>query len=103
MRSRRVSPIPIRMPLVNGTQSSPAARMVSSRTCGSLSGQPWWGPPRAHRRSATDSSISPADTETGRSRSRSARLITPGLTWGSSPVASCTRCATSARYAMVVS
>ena len=46
MRSRRVSPIPIRMPVVNGTRISPARRIVSRRRAGSLSGEPKCGPPR---------------------------------------------------------
>ena len=40
MRSRRVSPIPMRMPLVNGTCAAPAAAIVARRTEGRLSGEP---------------------------------------------------------------
>ena len=36
IRSSRVSPIPMRIPLVNGIASSPASRIVSSRRAGSL-------------------------------------------------------------------
>jgi hypothetical protein len=36
----RVSPMPIRMPVVNGTRSSPASRSVSRRASGRLSGEP---------------------------------------------------------------
>ena len=39
-RSRRVSPIPMRIPVVNGTASSPARASVASLTSGSLSGEP---------------------------------------------------------------
>ncbi len=35
---RCVSPIPIRMPVVNGMRSSPASRIMRRRTRGSLSG-----------------------------------------------------------------
>ena len=40
IRSARVSPMPIRMPVVNGTLSRPAAAMVASRAAGALSGEP---------------------------------------------------------------
>ena len=40
MRSSRVSPIPMRMPVVKGTSSSPASSIVSSRRAGTLSGEP---------------------------------------------------------------
>ena len=36
----RVSPMPTRIPLVNGIRSSPAARIVSSRRCGCFVGEP---------------------------------------------------------------
>ena len=39
IRSARVSPIPIRIPLVNGIASSPASRIVSSRRAGHLVGR----------------------------------------------------------------
>jgi hypothetical protein len=39
------------MPVVNGTRASPASASVRSRTAGSLSGEPKWGPPRRERRS----------------------------------------------------
>ena len=35
-----VSPMPMRMPLVNGTPASPASRMVARRAAGALSGEP---------------------------------------------------------------
>ena len=54
MRSSRVSPMPIRMPVVNGTFSSPASRIVSSRTAGCLSGEPKCAPPFSHSRSLVD-------------------------------------------------
>ena len=62
-RSRRVSPMPIRMPDVNGMASSPAARMTARRAEGSLSGEPKCGPPRAPRRAAAVSSIRPWETD----------------------------------------
>ncbi len=45
IRSSRVSPMPMRIPLVNGIASSPASRIVSSRRAGSLSGDAQCGPP----------------------------------------------------------
>ena len=39
-RSARVSPMPIRMPVVNGTPTRPASASTRSRTAGSLSGEP---------------------------------------------------------------
>ncbi len=59
--SVRSSPMPTRIPVVNGMASSPAASRVASRRAGSLSGDPRW----AARPSAIDSSIIPwlADTE----------------------------------------
>ena len=51
-RSARVSPIPIRIPLVNGIRSSPASSIVSRRRAGSLSGEAQCGPPFAESRSA---------------------------------------------------
>ena len=44
IRSSRVSPIPIRIPLVNGIASSPASRIVSRRRAGILSGEAQCGP-----------------------------------------------------------
>ena len=76
-RSARVSPIPIRIPLVNGIASSPASRIVSSRAAGNLSGEAQCGPPRSASRSASVSSMIPIEAETGRSelelRARSSR------------------------------
>ena len=37
-----VSPMPTRIPLVNGILSSPASRIVCSRRSGCLVGEPWW-------------------------------------------------------------
>ncbi len=45
MRSARVSPMPIRMPVVKGTRARPAASSVASRTAGTLSGEPKCGTP----------------------------------------------------------
>ena len=88
---------------MNGTASSPASRIVSSRASGSLSGEPWWGMPFSMSRSEVDSSISPIDAETGRSSSRSSRVMTPGLRCGRSPASESTSSAMRARYSIVVS
>ena len=79
IRSSRVSPIPMRIPLVNGIASSPARRIVSSRRAGILSGEAQCGPPFSPSRSAVVSSMIPIEAETGRSSSSSARVITPGI------------------------
>jgi hypothetical protein len=39
-RSASVSPMPIRMPVVNGTLVRPASSSTRTRTAGSLSGEP---------------------------------------------------------------
>ena len=41
-RSSSVSPMPTRIPLVNGIRSSPASSIVSSRRAGCLVGEPAW-------------------------------------------------------------
>ena len=71
MRSSSVSPMPTRMPLVNGILSSPAASIVSRRRAGCLVGEPAWTV--SISRSEIDSSISPCDAVTSRSRARSSR------------------------------
>ena len=81
MRSCSVSPMPTRIPLVNGMRSSPAARIVSSRRAGSLVGEPWW----ATRSGRIDSSISPWEAVTSRRRARSARGSAPRFVCGSRP------------------
>ena len=68
-RSSGVSPMPTRIPLVNGIRSSPAARIVSSRRSGCLVGDPWC----TTRSGFTDSSISPCEAVTSRSRASSSR------------------------------
>ena len=70
-RSSSVSPMPTRMPLVNGIRSSPAASIVSSRRAGCLVGEPAWTV--SISRSETDSSIRPWEAVTSRSRARSSR------------------------------
>ena len=57
IRSSSVSPMPTRMPLVNGIFSSPAAAIVSSRRDGCLVGEP--ACTVSIRRSEIDSSIKP--------------------------------------------
>ena len=83
IRSSSVSPIPTRIPLVNGIRSRPAASIVSSRRAGCFVGEPAWTV--SISRSEIDSSISPWDAVTSRSRARSAALRTPRFVWGSSP------------------
>ncbi len=100
-RSARVSPIPIRIPVVNGTFASPASRSVSRRSAGSLSGEPKCGPPRRESRSETVSSIIPIEAATGRSSSKEAASSTPGLRWGRSDVSARTAPAAAARYSTV--
>ena len=40
-RSSSLSPMPTRIPVVNGIRSSPASRIVSSRLSGCFVGEPW--------------------------------------------------------------
>ena len=63
-RSRRVSPMPIRMPLVYGMARRPARSMASRRTSGSLSGEPKCGPPRCDNRALAVSSMIPCEALT---------------------------------------
>src|SRR5437773_5629023 len=90
-RSRGVSPIPMRTPVVNGIASLPASAIVLRRRAGTLSGARSWAIPRASRRSATVSSMSPMLTLTSRRADRSRSLITPGFACGSSGVSASTR------------
>ena len=93
-RSCAFSPMPTRMPVVNGTPTRPASSSTRSRTAGSLSGEPKWASPGSvNSRVDVVSSIMPNDGATGLSRCRSDQLITPGLRCGSSPVSSRTRIA----------
>ena len=101
MRSARVSPMPIRMPVVKGTRARPAASKVASRTAGTLSGEPKCGPPRCDSRSDAVSSMMPCDTDTLRRRASHASSITPGLRCGSSPVSFSTSAADRSRYSSV--
>ena len=61
----------------------PAASIVSSRRAGCFVGEPAWTV--SISRSEIDSSISPWDAVTSRSRARSVALRTPRFVWGSSP------------------
>ena len=97
IRSSRVSPIPTRIPVVNGMASSPAASRVASRRSGALSGAPRWQSSSATR----DSSIIPWEGDTVRSDLSSSNDSAPALAWGSSPVSSRTSRAMAARYSMV--
>ena len=85
-RSARVSPIPTRIPVVNGMASSPAASRVARRRAGSLVAQRAWGPPGSWRRSDSDSSIIPWLALTPRRVASSPGCRAPALAWGSSPV-----------------
>ena len=96
-RSDRDSPIPTRIPVVNGIASSPAQRSVASRRSGSLSGAPRC----AARSGFSDSIIIPCDGDTRRSVARSSRPSAPAFACGSSPVSSSTACAACARYSTV--
>ncbi len=81
--------MPMSRPEVKGTEERPASSSTRSRTAGSLSGEPWCGPPGSdHSRVAVVSSIMPMDGATGFSRWKSVQVITPGLRWGSRPVSS---------------
>ncbi len=97
MRSARVSPMPIRMPVVNGTRARPAASSVASRTAGTLSGEPKCGPPRRESRSDAVSSMMPCETDTLRRRVSQASSITPGLRCGNRPVSFSTSAADDSR------
>ena len=79
-RSAMVSPMPTRMPVVNGIVLRPASSSTRSRTAGSLSGEPKCAPPGSVK-IAVDvvSSIIPMDGATGLSRCISSQLITPGV------------------------
>ena len=92
IRSSRVSPIPIRIPLVNGTRASPASRESSrAARAGSLSGEPKCGPPRSESRS--DARLEHDPLRRGHLAQRAQRrrgVITPGFACGSRPVSSST-------------
>ena len=103
-RSARVSPMPIRMPVVNGTRSSPAAAIVASRTRRRLVGRAEVRP--AARRQPLGRRLEhqrPSTPLTGRSARTSSRVMTPGLRCGSRPVSSSTAAAARRRYSSVVS
>ncbi len=101
-RSVSVSPMPTRMPVVNGMFSRPASSSTRIRTAGSLSGLPWCGWPfSSNSRRDVVSSIMPIDGATALSRFISAQLITPGLRCGRRPVSSSTRIAMARTYSSV--
>ncbi len=103
-RSSIVSPMPMRMPVVNGTLTRPASSSTRSRTAGSLSGEPKCGPPFSlNSLVAVVSSIIPMEGATGLSRWKSRQLSTPGLRCGSSPVSSRTLIAMARTYERVSS
>ena len=86
----RVSPIPIRIPVVNGTRSSPASRSVSSRAAGRLSGEPKCGPPRSREPVGDGLEHDPLRGADLAERASSSRVSTPGFACGSRPVSSST-------------
>ena len=81
-RSARSSPMPTRMPVVNGMPRRPAASRVARRRSGSLSGAPWW----AARSARSVSTIIPWLGATGRRAASSSSNRAPALAWGSRPV-----------------
>ena len=83
MRSSGVSPMPTRIPVVNGIFSLPAASIVARRTSGCLVGEPAWTV--CISRSDDDSSIRPCEAVTSRNRARSDSLTAPMLVWGRMP------------------
>ena len=89
------SPIPMRIPVVNGTASSPACLQGREPYRGVLVRRAVNAAPSfPHNRRDVDSSMIPADTETSRSRASSSRRITPGVgrgAGGRSPRASAAR------------
>ena len=93
MRSSRVSPMPTKIPVVNGMFSSPAHCNVSRRRCGSLSGAPRW-----HSKSSrNDSSIIPCDGDTLRNMANSSLYNAPAFACGSNPVSFSTNAAMSCK------
>ncbi len=84
-RSRRVSPMPTRIPVVNGTRARPAASRVARRRAGVLSGAPACGPPGSARRAASVSIIIPCDGDTARRRRSSSSVERAGVGVGEQP------------------
>ena len=83
----RVSPMPTRMPVVNGTRARPAASSVASRRSGVLSGAPACGPPGSPSRAASVSIIIPCDGDDRAEPERDpSSASAPALAWGSRPV-----------------
>ena len=76
-----VSPMPTRMPVVNGIVQRPASSSTRSRTAGSLSGRAEVRAAgrRSNSRREVVSSIIPIDGATGLSRCSSSHDITPGV------------------------
>ena len=91
MRSSRVSPMPTKIPVVNGICSSPAHSNVSRRRCGILSGAPRW-----HSKSSRNVSIIiPCEGDTERSICSSSRYNAPAFACGNKPVSCSTNWAIS--------
>ena len=79
MRSAKVAPIPIRMPVVKGTRARPACSSVASRAAGLLAGALKWPTPLAGYGSGVVSILSPWLTLTSLRASTSGRVKVPGL------------------------
>ena len=96
-RVARSSPMPTRIPVVKGMDSSPAASSVASRRAGALSGACRC----AASAGSSDSSIIPWLAEASRRSASSSGNSAPALACGSSPVSSTTSRHIAARYATV--
>jgi len=88
IRSSTVSPIPIKIPVVNGTPSRPAASIVPRRLVDALSGKAQWSMFGPSRRSELCSGMIPCETATRLRSVTSSSDSTPGLACGKSPVSS---------------
>ena len=97
IRSARVSPMPTKIPVVNGICNSPAKLSVAKRRSGSLSGAPRWQA-KSWRNVST---IIPWLGEKGRKLASSSLLNAPALAWGSNPVSSSTNLHIATRYSVV--
>ena len=100
-RSRLVSPMPTRRPVVKGIRSHPARSKTFSLTSGSLSGHAACGIPGSSSSLETDSSMSPIDPDTSLSLSSSASDMTPAFTWGMRDVSSRMAAAHAYTYSIV--
>ena len=100
-RSSGVSPMPMRMPLVIATPSSPAVSSVARRCSGRLLVVPSCGPPFSCSRGLALSSMMPMLAFHGAIAAISSRLSKPQFVWGRRPVSSSTSFETAATYSGV--